>query len=102
MDQVLKEAVSIKLRDVFDEMRRLETLGGYCSVGYGGLLDGLFWTNNLSNLFKGPFDIEIELNDVMVAKYVESGLSKYKANYYLRTFRDVLRNYSPIFSHADF
>ncbi|KAH7386888.1 kinase-like domain-containing protein [Phaeosphaeria sp. MPI-PUGE-AT-0046c] len=102
MDQASKEIVSTKLRNVFEEMRKLETPGGYCSVGHGGLPDGLFWTNNPSNPFAGPFNIESKLNEAMIAKYVENGLSTYKANFYSRTFQDVFQNHSPVFSHADF
>jgi thiamine kinase-like enzyme len=38
----------------------------------------------------------------MVAKYVESGLTRYKADYYSRTFKDVFQSHVPVFSHADF
>jgi len=53
MDQASKETVSLKLRLIFGEMRKLETPGGCCSVGHRGLPDGLFWTNNPSNPFLG-------------------------------------------------
>ncbi|XP_014550174.1 hypothetical protein COCVIDRAFT_32009 [Bipolaris victoriae FI3] len=89
MDQALKEAVSSKLRSIFEEMRKIETPGGYYSVSYRGLPDGLFWTNNPSNPFSGPFDTETDLNNAMLAKYVENGLSRYKADYYSRTFKDI-------------
>jgi hypothetical protein len=102
MDQASKETVSSKVRPIFEEMRRLETPGGYCSVGHRGLPDGLFWTDNPSNPFSGPFDTEADLNNAMLAKYVQNGLSRYKADYYSRTFKDVFQGHAPVFSHADF
>lgn len=81
IDQMSKEAISYKLRIILNDMRELESPGGYCSVGRQGLPDGLFWTANPSNPFAGPFETESELNKAMIAKYVENGLSEYKANY---------------------
>lgn len=101
MDQASKQAVACRLQSVLKEMRQLESPGGHCSVGRQGLPDGLFWTNNPSNPFAGPFGTEPELNNAMIAKYVENGLSKHKANYYSRTFSDVFQNHAPVFSHAD-
>ncbi|KAF2627494.1 kinase-like protein [Macroventuria anomochaeta] len=102
MDSASKEAVTFQLRNIFGEMRKLASPGGYCSVGHGGLPDGLFWTDNPSNSFAGPFETEAELNKALILKYTESGLSKHKANYYTRTFTGVFQSHKPTFSHADF
>ncbi|USP78756.1 hypothetical protein yc1106_06030 [Curvularia clavata] len=102
MNQASKETVSSKLRSIFEEMRKIETPGGYCSVGHRGLPDGLFWTNDPSHPFSGPFDTETELNNAMLAKYVEDGHSRYKADYYSRTFKENFQGHVPVFSHADF
>ena len=102
MDAAIKDAVATQLRNVFREMRKLPSPGGYCSVDNGGLTDGLFWTSDPSKPFAGPFGSEAELNQAMVLKYTEDGLSKYKASYYNRAFASVYRNNEPTFSHTDF
>ncbi|KAF2800996.1 kinase-like protein [Melanomma pulvis-pyrius CBS 109.77] len=102
LDHAAKETLAIKLRSIFTELRQLTSPGGYCSVGHRGLLDGIFWTNDASHPFAGPFKTESDLNKAMVAKYVEDGLSKHKAEYYTRTFKEVLQNHPPVFTHADF
>jgi hypothetical protein len=101
MDEQQKEAVSLKLRDIFEEMRKLESPGGYCSVGHCGLPDDLFWTDDPSQPYAGPFDTEADLNNAILMKYVEDGLSKHKADYYSRVFKNLFQNHGPVFSHAD-
>ena len=102
LDHAAKESLATKLRSLFTELRQLKSPGGYCSVGHGGLPDGIFWTSDATRPYAGPFETESELNNAMVAKYVEGGLSKHKAAYYGRTFEEVLRNHPPVFTHADF
>jgi len=102
LDHTAKETISTKLRSVFTELRQLKSPGGYCSVGRRGLPDDIFWTKDESHPFAGPFQTEPDLNKAMLAKYVEDGLSKYKAAYYTRTFEEVLRDHPPVFTHADF
>jgi hypothetical protein len=101
MDQAAKEAVASTLRSHFAKMRTLVSPGGYCSFGRRGLPDGIFWTSDPSNPFAGPFDTESDLNEAMVAKYTESGISKYKAEFYSRAFKVLLKDHPPIFSHGD-
>lgn len=102
MDDASKEIVSSKLRLILEDMRKLKTPGGYCSVGHRGLPDGLFWTSDPSNPFSGPFDTEADLNDAIVAKYIEDGHPKHKADYYGRVFKDMFQGHSPVFTHGDF
>jgi hypothetical protein len=101
MHQASKEAVASQLQCILQRMRELPSPGGYCSVGRRGLPDGLFWTQDPTKLFAGPFDTEAQLNAAMLAKYVADGLSKHKAAYYARAFGDVFRGHEPRFSHAD-
>jgi hypothetical protein len=102
LDHAAKETLAIQLRTIFTELRQLASPGGYCSVGHRGLLDGLFWTDDVAQRFAGPFETEPDLNQAMVAKYVKDGLPKNKAEFYTRTFKEVLRNHSPVFTHGDF
>jgi hypothetical protein len=102
MDYASKKAVALQLQRIFEEMRKLPSPGGYCSVDRQGLLDGLFWTDDPANPYAGPFDTETELNSALILKYKECGLSSYKARYYTRTFAGVFQGHKPTFSHADF
>lgn len=102
MSSASKEAVASCLQTIFDEMRKLPSPGGYCSVGRQGLLDGLFWTDDPANPYAGPFNTETELNSAIVLKYKEQGLSTHKANFYTRALSSVLHGHVPTFSHADF
>ncbi|KAF2807783.1 uncharacterized protein BDZ99DRAFT_392062 [Mytilinidion resinicola] len=101
MDEARKDAVCSILRAILEEMRKLESPGGYCSIGRRGLPDGPFWTMDPLDPFRGPFDTESDLNEAMIAKYVADGLSQHKANFYSRTFKEVFRNHVPVFAHAD-
>jgi hypothetical protein len=42
LDHAAKEALRIKLRSMFTELRQLKSPGGYCSVRHRGLPDGIF------------------------------------------------------------
>jgi aminoglycoside phosphotransferase (APT) family kinase protein len=102
MGQTEKEAVASKLRHVFEEMRRLESPGGYCSFGRCGLTDSLFDSGDDSTSFNGPFDTESDLNEAMIARYASEGHSKHKTQHFSRAFKDVFQNHAPVFTHADF
>ncbi|KAL6705662.1 hypothetical protein ACN47E_006451 [Coniothyrium glycines] len=102
MDCASKQAVTLQLRSMFEEIRKLPSPGGYCSIGRQGLPDGLFWTSDPANPYAGPFDTETELNSALILKYKECGLSMHKASYYTRTFASVFQGHEPTFSHADF
>lgn len=47
LDQPAKAAITSTLRSSLEHMRNLKSLGGFCSIGHRGLLDGLFWTPDL-------------------------------------------------------
>ncbi|PVI02255.1 hypothetical protein DM02DRAFT_613084 [Periconia macrospinosa] len=100
--QTEKEAVTSKLRDIFEAMRKLESPGGYCSVGRRGLTDSLFDSGDDSTSFNGPFNTESALNEAMIARYANEGRSRYKTQHFLRAFHDVFQNHAPVFTHADF
>ncbi|KAH6642740.1 kinase-like domain-containing protein [Boeremia exigua] len=102
MDSTSKKAVTSQLQSILGEMRKLPSPGGYCSVGRQGLPDNLFWTDNPANPYSGPFNAEADLNNALILKYKEQGLSRYKTSYYTRTFAEVFEGHKPTFSHADF
>lgn len=97
-----KNIIAHKLRAGIDEMRKLSSPGGYCSLGARPLLDSVFWTGDTADPIAGPFQTETELNDAMVKKYIFNGLPQEKANFYKRAFRSVLYGHPPVFSHGDF
>lgn len=101
LSQGQKDAITIKLRGYFDEIRRLPTPGGYCSVNNQALLDNVFWTGDTADAIAGPFTTEEELNDAMIKKYIFNNLPKNKADFYKRAFPSILRNHHPVFTHGD-
>ncbi|KAF2793234.1 hypothetical protein K505DRAFT_277318 [Melanomma pulvis-pyrius CBS 109.77] len=100
--QMEKEAVVSKLRHILEEMRRLESPGGYCSFGRRGLADSLFDYGDDVESFNGPFETESDLNEAMIARYATEGYSKHKTQHFSRAFKDVYQNHAPVFTHADF
>ncbi|KAF2748591.1 phosphotransferase enzyme family protein [Sporormia fimetaria CBS 119925] len=103
MNHASKEVVASQLKAAFDEMRRLESPGGYCSLTRGGLPDGLFWkhAHDLLGGYFGPFKTETGVNKAIVARYILDGGSKHKAEYYTRSFEEVYQGHEPVFSHGD-
>jgi hypothetical protein len=101
-----KDIIAHKLRANFDEIRKLPSPGGYCSLDERPLPDHVFWTGDTANQIAGPFQTETELNDAMVKKYMLNntlnGFPQEKANFYKRVFPSVLYGHSPVFSHGDF
>ena len=71
-------------------------------MGHRGLPDEIFQTTDPSEPDAGRFDTESDLNDALLAKYVDCGLSKFKADFYSRVFKRLLRDHKPVFTHADF
>jgi len=102
MDNNEKEAAASALRSSLEQMRKLKSPGGYCRLGHHGLPDEIFCTADPLKPHAGRFDTESDLNDALIAKYVESGLSKFKADFYSRVFKRVFRDHEPVFTHADF
>ncbi|KAI9788378.1 MAG: hypothetical protein M1835_002302 [Candelina submexicana] len=91
---------TLDLETAFDEMRKLQSPGGYCSLNQRPLPDDVFWTGD--NTIAGPFQTETELNDAMIRKYLFNNLPHGKADFYKRAFRSVLHGHPPGFSHGDF
>ncbi|KKY28831.1 putative phosphotransferase enzyme family protein [Phaeomoniella chlamydospora] len=96
-----KEAISIKLRSNLDELRQLQSPGGYCSLGQRPLLDGVFWTDGTVDTIAGPFKTESELNEAMIQKYIFNNLPLEKAHFYRRAFPFIFRCHPPVFTHGD-
>lgn len=101
LSQTQKDATAIQLRASLDEMRKLQSPGGYCSLGKRPLLDNVFWTGNTVDTIAGPFEREAELNDAMIEKYIFNNLPRQKANFYKRAFPFVFHDHPPVFTHGD-
>ncbi|KAF2708141.1 hypothetical protein K504DRAFT_527541, partial [Pleomassaria siparia CBS 279.74] len=86
INAMAKKAVAFRFCVVFDSMCTLKSPRGYCSVGRGGLPNGLFWTD-LSHPYAGPFETEAELYSAVVTKYAANAPYKGKANYYAHAFK---------------
>jgi hypothetical protein len=50
LSQIQKDAIAIQLRASLDEMRKLQSPGGYCKCP---LLDNVFWTGNTVDTIAG-------------------------------------------------
>ncbi|KAG4422248.1 hypothetical protein IFR04_004628 [Cadophora malorum] len=98
-----KMAIAQSLRRAMDQLRRLPSPGGYCSVGNRPLQDSIFWTGDDKNTssINGPFATEDELNAAMIQKYAFNNLPAQKADFYARTFKKILQSHPPVFTHGD-
>lgn len=102
LNEEKKAAIVTKLRKVFQELRKLPSPGGYCSLGKRPLLDYLFWTSDSREKTSGPFATQAELNSALVRKYRFNNGSPNKANFYSRNLPSIFRNHPPVFTHGDF
>ncbi|PVH74005.1 kinase-like protein [Cadophora sp. DSE1049] len=103
LDATQKIAIARSLHGAMDQLRTLPSPGGYCSLGNRPLQDSIFWTGDDKNTssINGPFETEDELNAAMVRKYIFNNLPVQKADFYTRTFKKILHNHRPIFTHGD-
>ncbi|KAF1848650.1 kinase-like protein [Cucurbitaria berberidis CBS 394.84] len=102
--KVTKEAIATRLRSILNDMRKLPSPDQdypFCSVGRRGLPDGIFWTSDPAAPFAGPFKTEQELNEAMIAKYRQDGMSTERGNYYSRVFQQLFRDHPAVFTHGD-
>ena len=100
LDEQEKTAVMRRLKDYLAQLRRVESPGGYCSLGRGPLLDPVFQT--LSGDCAGPFNDETELNDALVRKMRLSDVLRDKADhFYARYLSEILRGHPPTLTHGD-
>jgi Phosphotransferase enzyme family len=97
-----KETTTTALQVFFEKMRKLKSPGGYCRLNQHGLPGHIFRPADSLEERSGRFDSESDLNDALLAKYVESGLPKFKAEFYSQIFKRVFRDHEPTFTHADF
>ncbi|KAL9618510.1 MAG: hypothetical protein Q9160_006766 [Pyrenula sp. 1 TL-2023] len=98
LDESAKKAIVSKLQLFFDELRKLESPGGYCALGGRGLPDYVFWTPH--NLTKA-FNTESDFNEGIIGTYLGNGLPRYRVDFYSRAFKAVFQNHPPTFSHGD-
>lgn len=96
-----KSKITTRLRDSYDELRRLPSPGYFGSLGKRHLLDEIFWTREKIPSINGPFETEHALNEAMAQKYVYDGRTSYKADYYRQCLPHIFRDHSPTFAHAD-
>ena len=104
LDRIQKQAIALQIKTSIDELRKLRSPGGYCSLGCKGLRDYFFYTGygEESLGIEGPFKTEMDLNDALIKKYLASGdLPVGKADYYRRAFPEVLSGHPPTFTHGD-
>lgn len=98
-----KETVVMRLREYFDELRRIPPPGYYGSLGKRYLLDEIFWTKDPDPAINGPFISIKALHEAMALKYTHDGLPPYRADFCRQCFPRVLYDSKgPTFSHGDY
>ncbi|KAI9757301.1 MAG: hypothetical protein M4579_003512 [Chaenotheca gracillima] len=102
LSETQKDAIAIKLKASFDELRGLQSAGAYCSVGKRPLLDNVFWNGDAADSIAGPFETEAEFNNAMIQKYTFNNLPQKKAGFYQQALPFVLTDHPPVFTHGDF
>lgn len=101
LSQKRKHMVALKLRRVFEELRKLPSPGKFCSLGNRPLLDDIFWTDSKSASLAGPFPTEYAFNEALIAKYLYNNHSIYKANFYKRALPSLMKSDGAVFTHGD-
>ena len=104
LDRMQKHAIALQVKASIDELRKLRSPGGYCSLGCKPLRDNFFYTGYGEESLgsEGPFETEMDLNDALVKKYLASwDLPVGKADFYRRAFPSVLSGHPPTFTHED-
>ncbi|KAL9127454.1 MAG: hypothetical protein Q9217_003671 [Psora testacea] len=96
-----KSKVISKLRDFFDELRKIPSPGYFGSLGKRPLLDEVFWTREKVSSINGPFETEPALNEAMAQKYQYDDRASHKADYYRQALPTVFQGHLPTFSHGD-
>lgn len=102
LNQDEKHAIASKLKRDFEELRKLPSPGGFCSLGGRPLSGDIFRTDLESSLHAGPFPTECELNEAMLRGVLHAGVSIHRVNFYRRAFSNVFQNHSPTYTHGDF
>lgn len=110
MDDAQKRLVALQMKDTMTQLRKLPSPEvdregrGYCSLGGKPLRDHIFYTGFEDQSFgiEGTFHMEEELNDALIKKYLASGfLPTGKADFYRRSFPNILVDHPPTFTHGD-
>lgn len=98
LDEDAKKTIVLKLQLFFDEMRKLESPGGYCAVGGRGLPDDILQDEQKPIQV---FDTESDFNEGIIRNYLGDAIPKYRVDFYSRAFQSVFQNHPPIFTHGD-
>lgn len=96
-----KENLVAQLKGLLEQLRQIESPGGYCSLDQQPLYDPIFRTP-LHNC-DGPFDSEMSLNNALIKKCYSSGSEgvRYKAKFYQRHLHTFFRDHPPVLTHGD-
>ena len=95
LNALQKSTMTAKLRNFYNEIRQLPSLGYFGSLGRRPLLDETFWTRENVPSISGPFETEDVLNEALAQKYTYDGRAYYKAEYYRQSLPHVFRGNQP-------
>ena len=98
-----KHEISQKITNNVDRMRLAPSPSGFCSLGRLPLRHEFFETRTGLNSWanSGPFQLESELNEVMIAKCFGASHLIQKGRFYRRHLKSVLSNHRPTLTHGD-
>ncbi|CDF39691.1 unnamed protein product [Chondrus crispus] len=97
-----KHAVASKIKRGFEELRKLPSPGGFCSLGTRPLSDDIFGTDSESASLAGPFATESALNEAILRTLLRAQISIHKINFYRRAFSNVFCKHPPTYTHGNF
>ncbi|EPS43642.1 hypothetical protein H072_2356 [Dactylellina haptotyla CBS 200.50] len=103
LSETEKESIALRLKDYFDQLRKILPPGYYGSIGRQPLLHEIFWTEPTA-FINGPFNSEKDLNEAIALKYAQESVSQrdFKSDFYRRSLNNVFKNHPPCFTHGDF
>jgi len=94
-----KQEIISKLKCHFQQIRKIQSPAGYCSLENRPLLHPMF--KGPPDDYSGPHDSEAKLNDALIRKCRASEALNKKAEYYQRVIPNVLCGHPPVLTHGD-
>ncbi|KAJ1671682.1 hypothetical protein EV182_007502 [Spiromyces aspiralis] len=96
-----KDMVIAKLRQYFDELRRLPSPGYFGRLGGRPLLSFPYHAPSSDPAISGPFKTEDALNEALALRCAQECSSPYMPDFYRQSLPHIFRDHKPTFTHGD-
>lgn len=97
-----KAIICDRIRNCIEDMRKIPSPGGFCSLDKMPLRHNFFRTCTGNKCtFGGPFDTETDLNDFISKQYFDELSLPWKGLFFSRHTASILQNHPPVFTHGD-